>query len=697
MNMNNQNFGHCPFSQANRFTSHDPFGSSAARKFVTCISRISAGPEHDSLSPTTPAITVAPRLIWERRHVVDLHLSLNDFESAMADPFAQAVFRAYRDGLLASQLQAENTGPEPANTGASTHEQFYSGSSQYAAQYSAPAHDALHGGSSLHAALTQQLIQEAARHSAFSQQLTHETIHGGGSQQNPAFTQQNPTFTQQQNPTFTQQQQSTFTQQNPAFAQQQPTFTQQHQTFTQQLTQGGRGSLHEQLAVGDAAHGHALLQGSLPGGDHGGGFAATNEAATNETVATEATTNQAQESFLGQADNNLNVPAVQDNLGDHNEAAQNEAAQNEAAQPEAATEAAQTEAAQKEVAPTEAAQTGAVQTEAAQSEAARTEAAQNEVTVKVEEGAGPESGTGAGNRSTAVVSNGASASGVFSMLLDMQHQQQPLQTPLTPVPAVPPLAPLRPGDPKSPNAAAVVASGFGQSGLQGQQTRPANKYDAQKQRDWNNFSQYLARHQPPVAMIRATPRHVVEYMRYMDQFGRTRVHDLGCPLYGSSSVRESCVCPMKQAWGSLDALIGRLRAAFEENGGRPETNPFATRMVREYLNGVRVSQGKARGVIYDKRKRVVEEGAAEVVSPSRANCTMCCSHIAPLSSLLISHPAHSLHLPRLFLCSLPNPLAPAPAPAAAAAAAAAPAAAPATDPSARFVHSATAYAAAATA
>ncbi|CAI5480814.1 unnamed protein product [Closterium sp. Yama58-4] len=440
--------------------------------------------EHDSGDYTCNHCSSKARL-GKKQLGRPTHLSIYNFASAMADPFAQAVFRAYRDGLLASQLQAENTNPEPANTGASAHEQFYSGSAQFAAQfsapYSAPAHDALQGGSSLHAALTQQLIQEAARHSAFTQQLTHDAIHGGGSQQNPTFTQQNPTFTQQQQPTFTQQQQQqqpTFSQQQqPTFTQQQqqPTFTQQHQTFTQQLT--GGGVVHQEpLAAEDAPHGEAPLQGT-----------------------------------------------------------------------------------------------------------------QKEVTVKVEEGAGPDSGTGAGNRSPAVVSNGASASGVFSMLLDMQHQQQPLQTPLTPVPSVPPLAPLRPGDPKSPSAAAV-ASGFGKTGLQGQQARPANKYDAQKQRDWNNFSQYLARHQPPVAMIRATPRHVVEYMRYMDQFGRTRVHDLGCPLYGSSSVRESCVCPMKQAWGSLDALIGRLRAAFEENGGRPETNPFATRMDVDRCSNVLVCE-----------------------------------------------------------------------------------------------------------
>nr|AAK39585.1 hypothetical protein [Oryza sativa Japonica Group] len=37
------------------------------------------------------------------------------------------------------------------------------------------------------------------------------------------------------------------------------------------------------------------------------------------------------------------------------------------------------------------------------------------------------------------------------------------------------------------------------------------------------------------------------------------------------------------AWGSLDALVGRLRAAFEEHGGHPEANPFGARAVRLYL------------------------------------------------------------------------------------------------------------------
>ncbi|KAL9319404.1 hypothetical protein ACSQ67_015921 [Phaseolus vulgaris] len=55
--------------------------------------------------------------------------------------------------------------------------------------------------------------------------------------------------------------------------------------------------------------------------------------------------------------------------------------------------------------------------------------------------------------------------------------------------------------------------------------------------------------------------------------------------------------------GSLDALIGRLRAAFEENGGKPEANPFGARAVRLYLREVRDSQAKARGISYEKKKR----------------------------------------------------------------------------------------------
>ena len=64
-----------------------------------------------------------------------------------------------------------------------------------------------------------------------------------------------------------------------------------------------------------------------------------------------------------------------------------------------------------------------------------------------------------------------------------------------------------------------------------------------------------------------------------------------------SSLLNSCF------WGSLDALIGRLRAAYEENGGTPESNPFGARAVRIYLRDVRDFQAKARGVSYEKKRK----------------------------------------------------------------------------------------------
>ncbi|KEH41129.1 putative ALOG domain-containing protein [Medicago truncatula] len=134
-------------------------------------------------------------------------------------------------------------------------------------------------------------------------------------------------------------------------------------------------------------------------------------------------------------------------------------------------------------------------------------------------------------------------------------------------------------------------------------TTTPSRYENQKRRDWNTFGQYLRNHRPPLSLSRCSGAHVLEFLRYLDQFGKTKVHTLICPFYGHPNPPASCPCPLRQAWGSLDALIGRLRAAFEENGGKPEANPFGARAVRLYLREVRDSQAKARGISYEKKKR----------------------------------------------------------------------------------------------
>ncbi|KAI3410797.1 uncharacterized protein J3R85_018391 [Psidium guajava] len=141
-----------------------------------------------------------------------------------------------------------------------------------------------------------------------------------------------------------------------------------------------------------------------------------------------------------------------------------------------------------------------------------------------------------------------------------------------------------------------------------------SRYESQKRRDWNTFMQYLKNHKPPLTLARCSGAHVLEFLKYLDQFGKTKVHVNGCPFFGNPNPPAPCACPLKQAWGSLDALIGRLRAAFEENGGRPESNPFAARAVRIYLREVREGQAKARGIPYEKKKRKRPAVAAVAVA-----------------------------------------------------------------------------------
>ena len=151
--------------------------------------------------------------------------------------------------------------------------------------------------------------------------------------------------------------------------------------------------------------------------------------------------------------------------------------------------------------------------------------------------------------------------------------------------------------------------------------RPS-RYESQKRRDWHTFGQYLRNHRPPLELSRCSGAHVLEFLRYLDQFGKTKVHAAGCPFFGHPSPPAPCPCPLRQAWGSLDALIGRLRAAFEEHGGRPDANPFGARAVRLYLREVRDSQSKARGIAYEKKRRKrpsSSQQAAAAATPAPAS------------------------------------------------------------------------------
>ncbi|XP_062207313.1 protein G1-like7 [Phragmites australis] len=177
-------------------------------------------------------------------------------------------------------------------------------------------------------------------------------------------------------------------------------------------------------------------------------------------------------------------------------------------------------------------------------------------------------------------------------------------------------------DPSGPGPSLAAGGGGGGGGgtpsVAPQRPAQLSRYESQKRRDWNAFLQYLRNHRPPLTLARCSGAHVIEFLRYLNQFGKTKVHAAGCAYYGQTSPPGPCPCPLRQAWGSLDALIGRLRAAYEESGGTPESNPFAERAVRIYLRDVRDSQAKARGIPYEKKKRKRAQAAA-AVEPSSSS------------------------------------------------------------------------------
>ncbi|KAK9150551.1 hypothetical protein Syun_008860 [Stephania yunnanensis] len=156
-----------------------------------------------------------------------------------------------------------------------------------------------------------------------------------------------------------------------------------------------------------------------------------------------------------------------------------------------------------------------------------------------------------------------------------------------------------------------------------QQPRSLSRYESQKKRDWNTFCQYLRNQNPPLMLSQCNYNHVLEFLRYIDQFGKTKVHLYGCIYFGKPDPPAPCTCPMRQAWGSLDALIGRLRAAYEENGGSMESNPFANSNIRIFLREVKEGQARARGIQYKKKKRKIRDGnkAGEGIRSNRKQST----------------------------------------------------------------------------
>ena len=140
---------------------------------------------------------------------------------------------------------------------------------------------------------------------------------------------------------------------------------------------------------------------------------------------------------------------------------------------------------------------------------------------------------------------------------------------------------------------------------QSSQQRGSSHYVKQKTAFECEFVNFLSHLAIPKTLASALPEDEIAYLLWKDRGGKTRV-DLPECLHISSQNASTrfCGCPKRLAFGTVDALTGKLRAIFAEHGRGTEWqsilnfgNPAADRSVKRYLTDVREEQLKARVVL----------------------------------------------------------------------------------------------------
>ena len=126
--------------------------------------------------------------------------------------------------------------------------------------------------------------------------------------------------------------------------------------------------------------------------------------------------------------------------------------------------------------------------------------------------------------------------------------------------------------------------------------RGSSSYVKQKSSLERELCSFLSSKSPAKCMESALPSDIVEFLVWKDQAGKTKVHSPDCK-------GGACNCPKRLAFGTVDSMIGKLRAIFTEHGRGSEWvsvlnvgNPAADWSVKRYLCDVREEQLKARVV-----------------------------------------------------------------------------------------------------
>ena len=101
-------------------------------------------------------------------------------------------------------------------------------------------------------------------------------------------------------------------------------------------------------------------------------------------------------------------------------------------------------------------------------------------------------------------------------------------------------------------------------------------------------------------MFSASPRDLCLFLAWKDNGGRTQIHTDSC-IHAGKQGKFPCGCPCRLSAGTVDSLIGKLRALFSNIGrGGPwndqlgSGNPAGSPYVKRYLKAMKEEQCKAR-------------------------------------------------------------------------------------------------------
>lgn len=124
----------------------------------------------------------------------------------------------------------------------------------------------------------------------------------------------------------------------------------------------------------------------------------------------------------------------------------------------------------------------------------------------------------------------------------------------------------------------------------------STEYAKQKSKLQIELEQFLKSLEPSKSLSCAHPSDITRFLVFKDTKGKTQVHLISCVNKGNKG-QFNCGCPMRAAAGSVDSLIGKIRAIYRDRGHGTEWNgllgtgnPAAAPCIKRYLSAVKLEQ-----------------------------------------------------------------------------------------------------------